>query len=280
MVKTLKKIESQETELFMKIGYPSIDHMIGGMALGESWLIAGRSSMGKSALALNCAFAMARAGYGVAYVSVEGTNHSQRCRLLSMYTNVPLRLIRTGKMNDHEVPKVAHAAGVVSNLECFYISDNESRWDKIKANIQTRKIKEPKMGVVFIDHIGLITVGGRYRPRQEEVSFISADAKRLAVSANMCVVMVCQLNREVEKRKGNHRPVLSDLRESGSLEQDADVVLMLYRPSYYGESKDKTLAEIGIVKNREGMTGTVEMHFTGECVRFGEREKDTGEFPK
>lgn len=279
IIQTLKKIESHNEADFMKIGFPSIDRIIGGMCKGELWIVAGRSSMGKSAFAANCCLNMARANVSVAYISVEGTNHSLMCRMLSMYSGVPLRLIRTGALEGPEVNQVAHAANVISDLEMFRIADKESRWPKIKANIQQLKIREPNLGAAFVDYLGLVDAYDKpsrsIGERQSEVAYMSADAKRLAVSLNIGMVFLNQLNRDVEKRK-DHRPMLSDLRESGALEQNADVVLMLYRPAYYGEKNrhgviDNTVAEVAISKNREGAVGVVDLHFKADCVRFSER---------
>lgn len=268
---TIKRIHNQEDGDMIKTGYRSIDEKIGGFARGELIILAGRPSMGKSASAANIALSMARRGHSVFYHSAEGTNHSLMCRLLSMYSRIPLTRIRRGSKNllDTDHPKLAQAHGVIGALP-LHLSDSERRWEKIKASIQNQKLRDPKLDVVVIDYIQLIRAGGNWRDnRQAEVTHISSEAKGLATGLKIVMILVCQLNREVEKRK-THRPILSDLRESGSLEQDADVVLMLYRPSYYGESNDEQEAEVCVSKNREGAVGSAALKFQGECVLFTE----------
>jgi replicative DNA helicase len=213
---------------------------------------------------------MARAGYTVCYVIAEGTRHSLMCRLIAIYSGVDLSGIRTGKLKDVEYSKIAHAAGIISQLKLYMIE--ETRWVKIRAHVQALKLQTAELAGVFFDYIGLIEVSRNYREREREVAFLSADIKRLAKDLNIICFPLVQLNREVEKRK-DHRPILSDLRESGAIEQDADCVLFPYRPAYYGEKCDfPTDAEVAISKNREGATGVAEVKFESSCVRFSERD--------
>lgn len=269
LLATMKRIDSQDESAFIKIGLREIDATTGGAQRGESWVIAGRPSMGKSSLAATCTLNMARAGYAVTYIPVEGTSHSLMCRLLSIFTGIDLQRIRTGKLEPQDYPRIAHATGIISSLKLFIIE--ETRWAKIRAHVQALKLREPELAAVFIDYLGLIEVSRNHREREREVAFLSADIKRLAKDLDVVCFPLVQLNREVEKRK-DHRPVISDLRESGSLEQDADVILFPYRPSYYGEKVDfPTDAEVAIAKNRDGRTGTAEVRFEAEYVRFSER---------
>jgi len=270
VIATSKRIMNAEESDMIKTGFRAIDEKIGGFARGEMEIIAGRPSMGKSSIAANIALNMARAGHTVFYQSAEGTNHSLMCRLMSMCSRIPLSNIRRGNLSDSENVKLAHTSGVISQLG-LYVSDTERRWEKIKAGIQNHKLRDPKLDVLIIDYVQLIRASGNWREnRQAEVTHISNEAKSLAVALKIVVILVCQLNREVEKRK-THRPMLSDLRESGSLEQDADVVLMLYRPEYYGEGNDPKAAEVCVSKNRDGATGSASLKFEGECVLFTDR---------
>ena len=265
---TIKRIHNQEDSDMIKTGYREIDEKIGGFQRGEMVLVAGRPSMGKSSIAGCLALNFAKRGHSVFYQVAEGTNHALMCRLLSMHSRIPLTRIRTGRLWDVDHGKLAAAHGVIGSYP-LHLADSERRWEKIKAGIQNQKLRDPKLDVVIIDYIQLIRAGGNWRDnRQAEVTHISNEAKGLATGLKIVVILVCQLNREVEKRK-THRPMLSDLRESGSLEQDADVVMMLYRPAYYNEGKrDPKEADVCICKNRDGACGIASLRFEGECVLF------------
>ena len=265
---SMKRLEHQMDSDLIKTGLRPLDLMLGGMQKGELWVIAGRPSMGKSALAANCALGIAEQGNFAFYISVEGTNHSLMCRLWSIKSGVPLSKIRTGNLNLMERTKLIESAERFSALDTLCLSDTESRWDKIKANIQLLKLKDPRLAVVFIDYIGLVS-GNNINDRRQELEYMSADAKRLAGSLKIVMVLLIQLNRQPELRT-EHRPKLSDLRESGAFEQDADVVLMLYRSAYYSQNENDNTAELAVSKNREGPTGMIELGFVPECVLFTE----------
>lgn len=272
VIDTMKRVDATDDAEFIKTGIRGIDATTGGAQRGESWIIAGRSSMGKSSLAQTLCLNMARAGETVAYVPVEGSRHALMCRLLAIYTGVGLQPIRTGKLHPTDYPKLAHAGGVIAALNLSII--DETNWTKIRAKIYMLKLKEPTLAAVFIDYLQLIEASKNFstRDREREVAFLSADAKRTAKELNLVMVLLSQLNRDPDKRK-DHRPILSDLRESGAIEQDADVVLFPYRPAYYGEKTDfATDAEVAIGKNRDGAVGTCDVKFDLDCVRFGERD--------
>lgn len=267
-ITSMKRLEHQSESDLIKTGMRPLDLMLGGMQRGELWVIAGRPSMGKSALSANCALGIAGLGNLVLYVSVEGTNHSLMCRLWSIKSGIALSKIRTGNLNAMERTNLISGAEQFSELDTLYLSDTETRWDKIKANIQLLKLKEPRLSVVFIDYIGLIS-GNNPSDRRQELEYMSADAKRMAASLKIVMVLLIQLNRQPELRT-DHRPKLSDLRESGAFEQDADIVLMLYRPGYYKQDEKDTTAELAVSKNRDGPTGVMELGFVPECVLFTE----------
>lgn len=270
LVTTLKRIEKTDDTEFIKIGLRGIDATTGGAQRGDVWVIAGRPSIGKSSLAANIFLSMGRVGYVVCYVIAEGTRHSLMCRLLAIFAGIDLKLIRSGQLVGKDYTKITYAAGLLHGFKLFFIE--ETKWGKIRAHLQALKLRETELAAVFIDYIGLIEVSRNYREREREVAFLSADIKRLAKDLNIVCFPLVQLNREVEKRK-DHRPILSDLRESGAIEQDADVVLFPYRPGYYGEKVAfPTDAEVAIAKNREGATGVAEVSFLPECVRFAERD--------
>lgn len=268
VVKTMKKMDSQESGEFIRTGFREIDDIIGGAQRGEEWVIAGRTSMGKSSFAGNIALKLAQAGETVAYVPVEGSAHELMCRFLAQYTGIDLRSIRTARLTPNDFTKLAHAAGVLGSYPLSIIE--ETKWAKIRANIQLLKMRDPKLSAVFIDYLGLIEVARNFREREREVAFLSADIKRLAKELNVVMFSLVQINRQSENRK-DHRPLISDLRESGAIEQDADVILLLYRPAVYNESRDEKLTEVCIGKARNASTGSAELSFEKNCVRFTER---------
>lgn len=270
VISSLKRMDNQDEGEFLKTGYREIDNLTGGAMRSEAWIVAGRPGMGKSSWAASTFLNMGRAGYAAAYVPVEGTAHSQMCRLLAIYTGINLQRIRTGKLLPKEQDRIMHAGSVISGLKLFFIE--ETNWVRIRAHIQGLKFREPDLAAVFIDYIGLIEVSRNYREREREVAFLSSDIKRLAKDLNVVMFVLVQLNREVEKRE-DHRPRISDLRESGAIEQDADVILFPYRPAVYGEKTDfPTDVELIIAKNRDGNKGTVKLKFEPDFVRFSERD--------
>jgi len=271
MVETLKTIENKGSRTIMKTGLRGLDGLVGGMFRGDYWVIAGRTSMGKSSCAETICLNVAAAGFPTVYVSIEGSNESLRQRLLAIQSGVWMSRIKSGYLRDIDFPKLSYAAGVIAKLP-IYTYDAESKWEKIKAQIELLKFKDPSLAVVFLDYLGLMSAGG-FKNRWDEIGFISSDFKRLCVRLNVCGVMVCQINRQTENRK-DHKPTLADLRDSGAIEQDADLIALLYRPHYYDKSESRTLAEVGVAKNRDGSTGTVEMSFDAECVRFRDRMED------
>lgn len=268
LVQTLRNIEDKANRTTMLCGLSALDDIAGGMHPGDCWVIAGRTSMGKSSLAETICLNVARAGNVAAYVSLEGNSENLRCRLLSIDSGVWMRRIKSGKLRDIDYPLITDSAARLGQLP-IYTYDGEYRWEKIKANIEMLKLKDQRLAVVFIDYLGLARAAG-FRERWAEIAYISAEFKRLCVSLNIVGVMLCQINRQTEGRK-DHRPTLGDLRDSGAVEQDADVALLLYRPSYYQEDDDETLAQISIAKNRDGATGNVELEFDAPCVRFRDR---------
>lgn len=268
---SLKRLENHDAGHFIKLGLRPLDETTGGAELGSYWLIAGRPSMGKSALAANFFLYMGRTGVEACTVILEGTRHDLMVRMISIYTGIELERIRLSKLTPPEVSRVTHAAGIIGAMPLHFIQ--ERRWAKIRPQIQSLKLRRPLLAVVFIDYLSLVEASRNFREREREVAFISADIKGLGLELNIANIVLQQLNRMVESRS-DHKPKLSDLRESGSIEQDADVVLFPYRASYYQESSNNsTDAEICIAKNRHGRTGTVEAKFEDSCVRFSERDR-------
>jgi replicative DNA helicase len=273
MIETLKRIETAHdkgsTVTGIPTGFRELDSRLGGIHPGELWVPAGRPGMGKSAFAADIAIGAAKRGYSVCFVSLEMENPRVGQRLLSAATKIENRNLRRGLLAGGDFATIAMEAGRIGKLP-LWLLDSDRQWDRIKSKIRSLKLREPNLSLAIIDYVGLISAPVRNAERYLEVGRISAEAKRLALDFHIGVVLLSQLNRDVESRS-DKRPQLSDLRESGSLEQDADVVCFLYRDAYYNrETKFRDLAELNVAKNRDGVTGVLKLRFNGQTVSFAD----------
>jgi replicative DNA helicase len=273
MIETVKRIEAAHdkgsTITGIPTGFGELDSRVGGIHRGELWVPAGRPGMGKTALAVDIAKGAAKRGYGVCFVSLEMENPRVGQRLLSAATEIENRNLRRGLLVDRDYPMIAAESGNIGKLP-LWLLDKDRQWDRIKSKIRSLKLREPGLSLAVIDYVGLISAPVRNGERYLEVGRISAEAKRLALDLHIGVVLLSQLNRDVESR-ADKRPQLSDLRESGSLEQDADVVCFLYRDAYYNrETKFRDLAELNVAKNRDGVTGVLKLRFNEQTVSFAD----------
>jgi replicative DNA helicase len=218
-------------------GFADIDSRIGGLPRRNLFVAAGRTGMGKSALACDVAANVARAGIGVAFVSAESPTDAIFKRMLSRETKIENRQFHLGILKDNDAGNITAAIGRFYNDQLFFL-DIERRWTAIRAKIENLKLEHQNLGLVCIDYAQLLEVEGHGdRGRHLEVGQVSAEAKAIAMELDVAVLLLAQVNRAVETRQ-DKRPLLADLRESGNLEQDADVVAMLYRPAYYGEETE------------------------------------------
>ena len=254
-------------------GFTDLDYKLTGMHPSELLLIAARPSMGKTAFALNIAQHVAfKKQLPVAIFSLEMSKEQLATRLLSMESLVDSQNIRTGNLQDTEWEKLMESVGVVGNSRLIIddtpgitISELRSKCRRYK---QTQDIQ-----LVIIDYLQLMSGGKRVESRQQEISEISRSLKALAREINCPVIALSQLSRAVDART-DHRPVLSDLRESGAIEQDADVVMFIYRDDYYNmDSEKKNMAEIIVAKQRNGSTGSVELVWLGQYTKFTNKER-------
>lgn len=268
MIETLKNIENRQQQRIIRTGLSSLDMIAGGFLPGQLWIVAGRTSMGKSSLAQNMLLGVAKAGHSAGYVSIEGNNDELRQRLLAIESRTSISQITSGNIPDSAYQRIVSASAKLSSLPISYV-DGENIWDRVKAKIQLLKFESPNLSVVFVDYLGLIQ-NPKFRTRWEAIGAVSGELKALGQSLGVSMVVVCQINRETEKRH-DHRPTLADLRDAGSIEQDADVILLVYRPAYYDKKADDLLCQISIAKQRNGPTGVVEVNFDGQSVRFFER---------
>ena len=256
-------------------GFTDLDYRTAGLQPSDMILVAARPSMGKTAFALNlAAHAACKKHITTAIFSLEMSKVQLMNRFLAMESGVSAQNMRTGNLSDGEWEKLVEGAAilgdsglVIDDTPGISISDMRSKCRKIK-------LEHDNLGLIIIDYIHLMTSNSRSESRQQEVSEISRSLKALARELNVPVIALSQLSRAVEQRP-DHRPMLSDLRESGAIEQDADVVMFLYRDEYYKKDTDKPgVAEVIIAKQRNGPTGTVELAWIGDRQRFANLERN------
>lgn len=277
VLNAIEKIEkasrSQGSVTGIPTGFIDLDYKMSGFQPSDLILVAARPSMGKTAFVLNIAQYMAfHNDVTAAIFSLEMSKEQLVNRLLALESKVDSQNIRTGNLEDEEWAKLIEGANIIgkSNL----IIDDKPGISISELRSKCRKYKmEHNLGVIFIDYLQLMTGSGRSESRQQEISEISRSLKALARELNVPVVALSQLSRAVEQRP-DHRPMLSDLRESGAIEQDADVVMFIYRDDYYDkDSENKNIAEIIIAKQRNGPIGTVNLVWLPNYTKFVNMKK-------
>ena len=249
-------------------GYYEIDAMTSGLQPSDLVVIAGRPSMGKTALALNIAqHAAIKESLSVAIFSMEMPSEQLAMRMLSSLGRIDQHKIRTGKLADDDWPRLTHAVGILSEVNMFIDDTPALSPGEIRARCR-RLAREHGLGLIVVDYLQLMQVRGSNENRATEISEISRSLKALAKELSVPVLALSQLNRSLEQRQ-DKRPVMSDLRESGAIEQDADVIMFIYRDEVYDEdSADKGIAEIIIAKQRNGPIGVRKLRFFGEYTLF------------
>ena len=256
-------------------GIPSgigvLDDYIGGLINSNFILVASRPGMGKTSFALGIGLHAARAvGKAVVFFSLEMSRDQLVMRLLSGQSRVSSQTLLTGALSAEDWRRVGEASGELSQLP--YLFDDNPAISVAEMKAKCRRV--PNLGLIVIDYLQLMqgSPGKRFDNRTNEVGEISRSLKIMAKELNVPVLCCSQLSRENEKR-GDKRPMLSDLRESGAIEQDADVVMFLYRDEYYNkEDGDPNSAECIVAKNRHGQTGSINLHWTGELTTFTAQE--------
>ena len=269
----LEKLYNQKEHITgVPTGFIDLDYKTAGLHGSELILVAARPSMGKTAFALNIAAnAAIRAKIPVAIFSLEMSKDQLVTRMLSSETGIDSNKLKTGKMDEDDWIKLSEGLGPLSEAE-IYIDDTPGI-SITEIRNKCRKLKlEKNIGLVIVDYLQLVS-GSNIRKngsREQEISEIKIIAKEL----NVPVIALSQLSRAPEQRKDDHRPMLSDLRESGAIEQDADIVMFLYRDDYYNqESEKRNIAEIILAKHRSGSTGTIELAWFGSCTKFANIDK-------
>ncbi|HHT88296.1 MAG TPA: replicative DNA helicase [Clostridiales bacterium] len=253
-------------------GFYDLDYKTAGLQPSDLILIAARPSMGKTAFALNIAeYVALRSNITTAIFSLEMSQDQLAKRLLAMNSRVDSQNIRTGNLSADEWASLMESARVIGNSSL--IIDDTSSITVSELRSKCRKLKlERNLGLVIIDYLQLMSGSKRAESRQQEISEISRSLKALAREINVPVVALSQLSRAVEQRP-DKRPMLSDLRESGAIEQDADVVMFIYRDDYYHlDSEEPGVTEIIIGKQRNGPTGTIKLAWLAQYMKFANRE--------
>jgi replicative DNA helicase len=264
-------------------GFTKFDEYTGGMHPGDLVILAARPSMGKTALALNIAQHVAlKLQQTVAIFSLEMSKESLLTRMLCAAARVDSQKFRAGYLNQEERRKLNHALHEL--VEAPLYIDDTAGVNIMDIHAKLRRLKaegrDPKL--VVVDYLQLMTGRGRFENRNQEVSALSRGMKLLAKDLQVPMLVLSQLSRAVESRQGDHRPQLSDLRESGSIEQDADVVGFIFREEVYRRDREdlRGLAELIVAKQRNGPVGTVNLVFLHSQTKFENRAEDTGELPE
>ncbi len=262
-------------------GFLKLDEYTGGLHGGEMFILAARPSMGKTAFALNIAQHVAlKMKKTVAIFSLEMSKESLLTRMLCAAARVDSQRFRTGYLSQEERRKLNTALQEL--VEAPLYIDDTAGLHLMDMHAKLRRLKSEQkgeLGLVIVDYLQLMSVRGRSENRNQEVSALSRGLKLLSKELNVPMMVLSQLSRAVETRQGDHRPQLSDLRESGSIEQDADVVGFIFREEVYNRDREdlKGLAELIIAKQRNGPVGTVNMVFLHAQTKFENRAEDTGE---
>ena len=252
-------------------GFADMDRKTGGLQKGDLIIIAARPSMGKTSFALNLAYNVAmKEKVGVGVFSLEMAREQLVMRMLGSSGSFNLHNLRRGKLRAEDWPRLTQACDQLSQLPIHI--DDTSSISVLEMKAKARRLKQQHgLGLIVVDYLQLMTGGGRVENRQQEISMISRHLKGMAKDLNVPVVALSQLSRGVEAR-GDHKPMLSDLRESGAIEQDADLVLFIYREEVYKPDDEtvRNMATLIIGKQRNGPIGSFDLHFHKEFTRFGD----------
>ncbi len=261
-------------QLRVPTGIADLDEMISGLNKSDLIILAARPGMGKTSFALNITrHAALHASKRVAFFSLEMSKEQLVMRLLSSEALVASEKLRNGKLSDGDWRKIASASDVLSKADLFFDDSSGITVPEMKARLR----RLGHVDLVVIDYLQLMSGTGRTENRVQEISQITRNMKIMAKEFNIPVLLLSQLARATEARQG-HRPMLSDLRDSGSIEQDADIVMFLYRDDYYADQNpddagaDRNESEVIVMKNRHGRTDTVKLHWQGEFTRFTGQE--------
>jgi len=266
--------ERKEAVTGVPSGFRDLDALTAGFHGSEFIVVAARPSMGKTALCLNISQHVGlTTDYSVGFFSLEMSKEQLAMRLLCSEAQVDLQKVRTGFIGDGDYQRLRKAADRITGTKVYV--DETPALSVIEMKAKARRLKmEAHLDILFIDYMQLMRAGTRYESRQQEISYISRSLKELAKELQMPVVGISQLSRAPEKGRTRPIPQLSDLRESGAIEQDADVVIFIYREEFYRPEDEtvKGIADVAIAKQRNGPTGKISLAFLNKFARFNDRE--------
>ena len=285
------QIELGEQDIVgLDTGFKKLNEMIKGFKNGDLIIVAARPGMGKTTLCLNFMSQVLKSGAGVVFFSLEMPAEQIMMRILSSKTSIPLQDIMTGKIDDEAMARLSDACGEFSEYKLFVHDSGYVNIHQVRTQMRKLKAMHPEISLCVIDYIGLMMSTNNFADRHIQIAEISRGLKLLARELDMPIIALSQLNRSLESR-ANKRPMLSDLRESGAIEQDADIILFVYRDEFYLEQEEKEKekrasaegkeyksthvfnklqekAEIIVGKNRNGETGSVDVLFQKQHSRF------------
>ncbi|MGD9171490.1 MAG: replicative DNA helicase, partial [Candidatus Thiodiazotropha sp.] len=273
LTKAVDKIETlfQQDEPItgLSTGFTDFDQMTSGLQHADLIIVAGRPSMGKTTFAMNIAENVAiQGGKAVAVFSMEMPGDALAMRMMSSLGRIDQLRVRTGKLDDDEWPRLSSAVSMLAETKLFIDDTPALSPTEVRARARRLKRENNELGLIVIDYLQLMQAPGEGENRTNEISAISRSLKALAKELDVPVIALSQLNRSLEQRT-NKRPIMSDLRESGAIEQDADLIVFIYRDEVYNEdSPDKGIAEIIIGKQRNGPIGTTRLTFLGKYTKF------------
>lgn len=274
----LQKLTGEDRELYLGLssGFNRLDAMMTGLNKSDLILLAARPGMGKTSFALNIATNVAKKyDKDVVVFSLEMSSEQLVSRVLSSEAQISSQDLRLGKLSPDQWVQLAASADILSKTRMYLDDTPGITVAEIKAKV--RRLKN--LGLIIIDYLQLMSSSGRSENRVQEISKITRNLKIMAKELNIPIIVLSQLNRSAEQRL-DHKPMLSDLRESGSIEQDADIVMFLFRAGYYDkEIENPNVAQCILAKNRHGSTGEVDLAWIGEFTRFGNLEVNRDEPP-
>ncbi len=262
-----RKSTGDDTGEAISTGYPDLDEITAGLHAQEMIVVAARPSVGKTSFALNVVRNIVMGeGHAVFFVSLEQSRIELAERLLCCQARVDSHKLRRGTLSADDIEKLIEAGGALRNAKLFIDDTAGQGMLRIAANARRLKLRH-HLRLVVIDYLQLIEPDNRRDPRQEQVAQISRRLKFLAKELDIPVVALAQVNRSSEERQ-DHRPRLADLRESGSIEQDSDVVMLLHRPDRYEPGQNEGAVEVIVGKNRNGPTGEITLAYIKQYMRF------------
>lgn len=301
MIKEIEHLKAMGNSKLIGVdtGFRNLNEKTSGFGKGDLIIVAARPAMGKTALVLNIALKAIERNEGVAFFSLEMPAEQLMLRMLSAKTSIPLQALRVGDLTDEQWSQLSSASDEISHKKLFVDDGGYATIHHVRSKLRKLKMQHPEISMAIIDYLQLMSGEGGREGRQQEISEISRGLKQLARELGMPIIALSQLNRSLESRE-NKRPMLSDLRESGAIEQDADIILFVYRDDVYREAKEKEKemkakaegkeykstfrakleeeTELIIGKQRNGPTGTVDLIFQKRFTRFVDADNKQGGF--